>query len=179
MGSSMDQVMGSTKAFADAHQVLVERVTALNDMLEDTKRRYLRGIKSAVEDVAARRSELSAVIDSGRELFEKPRTRVFHGVKVGLKKGVGKLEIADEQQTLKAIKRLFPDAAETLIKTTEKPSRDALANLPVNDLKKLGVTVGDDTDAIVIAPAASDVDNVVSALLRGMADEAEQEAKAA
>lgn len=176
---SMEDIQTTTKTFADAHAVLVERVTVLNDKLEETKRLYLRGIKTAVEKVVESRSVLIAEIEENQYLFDKPRTQVFHGVKVGLKKQVGSIVIDDSEQTIKLIKKHFPEQVDTLIKTVETISKETLENLPAGDLKKIGVKVTDSTDSVVITPTASDVDKVVKALLKGSVDETEQAAKAA
>lgn len=173
---NMEDIQNSTKTFADAHAVLVERVTLLNDKLEETKRLYLRGIKTAVEKVVESRSVLTSEIEENRHLFDKPRTQVFHGVKVGLKKQVGSIVIEDSGQTIKLIKKHFSDQVDTLIKTVETVSKETLENLPAADLKKIGVKVTDSTDTAVITPTASDVDKVVKALLKGSVDDAEKEA---
>lgn len=63
------------------------------------------------------------------------------------------------------IKQLFSDQTDALIKTTEKPVRAALAALPADSLKKLGITVADTGDEPVIKSAIGDVEKLIAALV--------------
>lgn len=85
----------------------------------------------------------------------------------------GAIEIDDEALTIKRIKKLFADQEDMLqqlIKTTEKPVKDALGGLSGDQLKKLGVRVAEDTEKIIIKSADSEVDKIVNALLKGATD---------
>ncbi len=53
-----------------------------------------------------------------------------------------------------------------LIATSERPAKEALANLTAAELKKLGISVTDGGDAVFIKPADSAVDKMVDALLK-------------
>ena len=158
------------RAYADARALLSERVQALEAELESAKRRRLAGIKKAVAACADRHDTLAAAIQAAPELFARPRTKVMSGVRLGFAKQKGKLVINDAEKTLQLIRRHFTDQADRLIKTTEKPLKTALETLSVAELKRIGVTVMDDGDKIVIKPTDSEVDKLVNALL----EEAEQ-----
>jgi hypothetical protein len=74
------------------------------------------------------------------------------------------------------IEKSFPKAqADLLIKTTKKPIKKALEDLDVGALKRIGCRVVETGDEIVIKPADSEVDKIVTALLADAIDE--QEAK--
>jgi len=45
-------------------------------------------------------------------------------------------------------------------------SKAALANISVADLKRIGCTITDDIDAVLIKPTDSEVDKLVMALLK-------------
>jgi hypothetical protein len=98
---------------------------------------------------------------------------MLHGVKVGYQKQPGAIEIADEADTIERIRKMFADnknMLRQLIKTTEKPIKDALSGLSGEKLQKLGVKVTEDTDKVIIKPADSEVDKIVDALLKGATD---------
>lgn len=168
--STLQEIERAALAYADARTLLASHVQTLNDEIEKAKRTRISLIRRAVARAAEKQADLQALIADSRALFAKPKTRVLHGVKVGYAKQPGALEIADEEATLARIKKLFADdedMLQQLIKTTEKPIKDALGELSGEKLKKLGVTVTNDTEKVVIKPADSEVDKIVDALLKG------------
>lgn len=162
-----------TKDYADARGRLSDAVLVLNEELETLKRKHLKDIKRRVAVAAQYQAELKAAIEAAPALFEKPKTQVFHGIKVGYRKGSGKIEWEDDAVLVARIKKLLPAAqAELLIQTKEKPIAKALQDLDAGDLKRLGVTVEDTGEVVVIKPVDSDVDKLVAALLKDAAEEA-------
>lgn len=155
-----------TKEYADERTRLKGKMDELEGEIRQLKKRYLPGIKRAAALTAEKKSLLQAWIAESEELFVKPRTLILYGVKVGFQKQKGEISYADEAQTLRLIHKHFPDMAELLIKTTEKPVKTALAGLPAAELKKLGVTVTADGDAVVIRATDSEIDKLVEALLK-------------
>jgi phage host-nuclease inhibitor protein Gam len=160
----MEEIEQLTKTFAGARDELAERITRLRDEQEAVKRRLMQGIKNSIERAVAARNELQAAIQISPQLFDKPKTRILHMIRVGWFKQKGKLEIADEEACIAAIHKMFGDDAQLYIKTTEKPIKDALYNLPAKDLAKLGVTLSNDVDAVMIKPADDAIDKLVAAL---------------
>jgi hypothetical protein len=171
MDTTLADIEQLAKKFADAHADLSATVAELNEAVEAVKRARLTAIKRAVERAGHHHSALYALLDRARHLFVKPRTHVFHGVKVGLQKGKGGIEFDDAEKVVALIKRHFPDQQEILIRTKETPDKDGLGTLPVADLKRLGCEVADAGDQIVIKPTDSDVDKIVSALLKEAIEE--------
>lgn len=170
--TAMSDIEKRAQALADARSKLTEIVTTLNDDIEALKRQHLKGLKDAVAKMAERHDQLKSLIELNPTLFARPRTVVLHGIKLGLTKGKGSLDWEDDAAVCKAIKRLLPDQQDVLINTTEKPSKDALQQLPGATLKRLGVTVEEAGDQVVIKPADQDVDKLVKALIKGATEEA-------
>ena len=75
-------------------------------------------------------------------------------------------EWEDDSQVVKLIQKHFPEQFDVLVKTIEKPIKDSLANLSVADLKRIGVTVTDSGDCVVIKSMDSEIDKLVDALLK-------------
>lgn len=159
------------KSLANARAVLTGCVTALNDSIDALKRDAMPDIKAAVRGVADQHDKLKALIEESPELFTKPRTVVFHGIKFGYRKGTGGLEFEDEEQVVKLIRKHFPDQFDVLVKTKETPVKTALSGLTVAELKKLGVTVEATDDVVTITATDSAVDKLVKALLKSATEE--------
>lgn len=162
---TMDMIESQAKTFAGARAELADRLNALLDEQEATKRRRLQGIKNALARVQDAHTELRASLEASQPLFEKPKTRVLHGIRVGWMKQRGKLEIGDEEACVAALRRVLGEEAETYIKSVEVPIKAALANLPAKDLKRCGVTVNDDVETVVIKAADGDLDKLLNALI--------------
>jgi hypothetical protein len=176
--TTLKDIEALTREYADSYQQLASDVETLEAAIRVIKKKSLPMIKRAAEKAAAAKERLKDAIEENRKLFDKPRTRTFHGIKVGLQKGKGKIEIANPDKTVELIRKHLEDQAELLIKTEEVPIKDALQNLAASDLKRIGVTVIDATDQTVIKPMDSDIEKIVDVLLKGD-DEADAAKKAA
>lgn len=163
--NAMQSIEVLTREYADAYQTLAAAVETLEAAIRDLKKKKLPAIKRAAEKAAVAKETLKTAIESVPQLFEKPRTRLLHGVKVGMQKAKGELEIPNGEKTVELIRKHFADLADTLIRVEETPVKKALANLPAVDLKRIGVTVIETGDQVVIKIAGTDVERLVDALL--------------
>lgn len=173
--TSMDAIEQSAKAYAAARAVLAERVSALKAEIDDAKRRKVPGIKSAVAQVAEAYAALANEIDGNRGLFDKPRSAVFHGIKVGLQKGKGAVSFEDEERVIKLIRKHLPGQFEVLVKVSEKVRKSALLSLTVEELKRIGCEAGDTGDQVLVKATDGDVDKLVKALLKSIEDDGEED----
>ncbi len=164
-----------TKEYAEWRRDLSEAVLVAEHEIAAIKRRHVAAIKRKVEAVAERQAQLKAAIKASPELFKKPRTLIIEGIKIGFMKEKGTISWTDASQVIKLIKKHFAEQAEVLIKTTEKLVKGALQQLPAADLKRIGVTVGADGDAVVIKSTDGDIDKLVEAFLKGDEADAEKE----
>jgi hypothetical protein len=174
---SLADIEARTKNYADARALLGTRLQQLQDRIEAMRREAMPLIRSALATAKAAEAELSAGISAGPGLFKRPRTYVFHGVRVGIEKGKGVVRIEDPARTVQLIRRhLGAEEAELLVKVSETPIKSALANLPASDLKRVGVEIVDSGDQVVIRPVDSELDKMLNALLE--ADEMQIEESA-
>ncbi len=174
---SLHQIESFTKAFADEHSELSDLIRALNDEIDRSKRRRLAEIKRLVARCAEKHDTLKSAIEAEPDLFVKPRTYVFHGIKVGFQKGKGGIEWSDVDRVVELIHKHFTDdEAATLLHITEKPDKEMLEKLPAADLKKLGCEIVDAGDVVVIKPTDTEVDKIVNALLKDAVEDTAQEA---
>lgn len=169
---TLNQIDTKARAYSDARDRLRELCAALEDGMKALRQEHLPGIRRALNRAAEAEAALHALVEQAPELFAKPKTVVLHGVRVGYMKGKGKIEWESDEQVVKLIRKHFPELADVLIVTTEKPSKDGLVALAVADLKKLGATVTDAGDQVYIKPADSALDKMVDALLKAATEEA-------
>lgn len=161
--------------FRKEYDVLAQRCGDLQDEIEAIKRRRLQGIKNAVAKAAEARSSLEQAVEAGPHLFEKPKTLVIAGIRVGFVKQKGRLVFEDPGQVVKLIRKHFPEQFENLVSVRETPLKGGLAQLSGAELKKIGVQIEADVDHVVVKSTDSDVDKLVTALI-SEAEELERKA---
>ena len=154
------------KAFSAEHATLSSIAQDMDADMAKIRQRYARVLRGALERTIATRAFLMDAITASPELFTKPKTFVFHGIKVGFRKGTGGIDWDDDGALVARIRKMFPDAAgDLLIKKTEKPIVSALADLSADELKKLGCRVEDTGDVVVAKPVDGDVLKTIKAFL--------------
>jgi hypothetical protein len=139
--------------------------------LSNLRAKYLPILQTRAIDINSTRATLTTLIDANRPIFKNPKTRIFSDIKVGLRKLEGETVVADPEKTLELIAKHFPDRLDELAPITRALSKDALKSLTGAELKKIGVEITADTDAIIIKPMDSDVEKAVAALLKESAPE--------
>lgn len=169
--TQLTDIEPSAKAYAEARAKVADIVTELNTGIDALKRDHMPALKRAITKAAEKHDQLKQLIEANPALFVKPRTVIYHGVKIGMKKGTGGISFDDADQVVRLVKKHFPEQADVLVTTVEKPAKDALAQLTVAELKKVGCSVVDAGDAVVIKPTDSEVDKLVDALMKGATEE--------
>lgn len=162
----LQEIESRAKLYAEAREKLAAIVTELNAGIAALKRNAMPQIKRALGSATVHHDRLRTLVELAPDLFVKPRTVVFHGIKVGYQKGKGKIEWQDPEQVVKLIHKHYPDLCDTLIVTKETPAKAALTLLTASELRKIGVSSVDAGDEIVIKPTDSAVDKLVDALLK-------------
>ena len=165
------EIESRAKLYAEAREKLAGIASELTAGIEALKRNAMPQLKRALGSAAVHHDRLRTLVELAPELFVKPRTIVFHGIKLGYQKGKGKIEWQDPEQVVKLIRKHFPDLCETLIVTKETPAKAGLSLLTYSELRKIGVSVVDVGDEIVIKPTDSAVDKLVDALLKDATEE--------
>jgi DNA-binding transcriptional MocR family regulator len=160
--------------YAKKRAVLKGIVAKIQLEIAQANSRHSVALRKAATETRDARAALEEAIEAAKPEFVKPKTRTFHGIVVGFRKLIGKLTWSDADAVVKLIKKHFADKTDLLIKTTETPAKETLEKLPAEDLKKLGVSVGQDSDVVVIKAGTDPIDKLVEALLKDKADEDEE-----
>lgn len=167
---TLGEIEKLAKDYADQRTVLEARIRDAEDEIAAVKKKFLPLIKYAAEGAKTREEKLRNAIAEAPHLFEKPRTMTLHGIKIGFQKGRGGLDWDNDEQVVKLIRKLLPDQVDLLVKTKETPIKSALGQLTVAELKKLGVTVGEGDDEVVIKSIASEIEKLVCKWLEDTAE---------
>jgi len=163
--ASLAEIETATKEYSEKRRQLADLIHDLETQMAVLKRKALPAIRRALDRAIESQDNLRNLIQENPEKFNKPRTRTWHGVKVGFQKSKGTIKWDDKKTVIKLIKKHQPDQVDILIKTTEDPVKTALAQLSAVELKKLGITVVEAGDEVVIKPMDNEIDKIVKALL--------------
>lgn len=157
--------MSDIEALAERHSknitTLAELARTVNEEIEACTQRASTKLQALAAQCVNSEQLLEEALEDNPELFEKPRTVVLSGLKLGYANGRDKLDF-DEEKTIDLIDKHFPDLAQVLIKTTRKPVSSALGNLQPAQLKKLKVQVVEGEDSVVLKVADTAVNKLVS-----------------
>ena len=169
--TTMQEIEQKALSYAAARDALAGTKLAFEEEIAALKRRYMPKIRKLVETGKERAADLSATIAANPTLFNRPRTVILHGVRLGIMKSRGEISWDDEQKVIKRIRQQLPaDQAELLIRVKESVAKSAVYDLSAADLKRLGIRIEGDGDVVTIKDAAGDLDKWLDALL---ADEPE------
>lgn len=165
------------KSYADAYARLSGDVETLENAIRDIKRKMLPIIKRHAAEAAEVKHLLEIEVADSSDLFRNPKTRIFHGVKVGITKSKGRVEWDAEEKVIERIEKLLPeDQAELLIRVKKSVHKPAVYDLIAADLKRLGIKIVGDGDDVVVKIAGTDIEKMVDALLDDRVDAAKKAA---
>jgi len=165
--SNLNEIEKLTNEFSEANDNLTLIKRELGSEVEAVKARYFKKIKDSAEAVLLRKSELEEAIKSSRNLFNKPKTMVLSGIRVGFQKTKDKIIWDDEQQVIQLIeKKMDREVAEMLIKTEKKPIKESLLKLSEAELKRIACRIDKGEDKVLIKSIDSEIDKFVSSLMK-------------
>lgn len=159
------------KAVATTRALVTQIVTELNAGIDALKRDQMPKLKTAIAAAAEQHDRLKVLIEANPELFAKPKSVVYHGIRLGYRKRTGALQFDDQEKVVALIRKHFADQFDLLVRTEEKPIKKALEGLSAAELKKLGITVEDSGDVVFIKPVDSATDKLVDQLLKSATEE--------
>lgn len=160
------------KFFAIAREDLSALITALNDGIQALQREAMPEIKRAIARASEHQVKLDALLQQCPNLFIKPRTTIFHGIKLGYQKTKDSLEY-DAEMVIEQVKEKLPEKASGLIRIKEELVPEALKLLTADERKAVGITDVEGKDKVVISPTDSAIDKAVTALLKAAVGENE------
>jgi uncharacterized protein YPO0396 len=161
---TLAQIERTCEWYARTRDTLQSRIDAMQADIDQVKQRHLSGVRAALREVNTAEATLRAEVQQAPHLFERPRSAVFHGIKVGWQKGKGGIAWDDAERVIALIRKHLPDQVEALIRVREEPVKAALAELDAATLKRLGVHIVDAGDEVLVRATATDLDKLIRAL---------------
>ncbi len=162
---SLEKIESLTNKLATERDVLASLVDELQEEMEQSKYARLPNIRRIAKRVLKTKEKLEIIIGDNPQLFVKPRTLTMSGIKIGFQKGKGLLGYKDASAVIKLIRKHYPEKEDVLVKTTESIIKKAINNMTASELRRIGITVIPGEDQVLIKPAGSDIDKLVSAYL--------------
>ena len=168
--------MKDIESLALTHRTDRDQVISAVDQMEReigaVRLKHLKVIRPLLQKTLRSGHALFDAVEGAPMLFKKPKSHTIHGFKLGYAKQRGKVSFSDATRVVRLIRKHLAEKFSTLVKVEEKPDKNALANLTVAELKKIGCTVTEDDDVAFVRPADFDSEKLVKALL----DDANKEA---
>jgi len=125
-------------------------------------REYDANIRIIQNDCAASRASLLANLQTGRDLFVKPKTREFAGITVGFEKERDAITLPPEEILVDRIEKLLPAAqGKTLLDRSVSVIKAAFKKLPKDILQKLGCNIVSGADKAVVRANDDDIETLV------------------
>ncbi len=173
--ATMRDVESKVRSYAFAKRQMDDLMSELTAETELLKKKYLSKLRQAMGVVTGSHGDLYRTIAENPDLFDKPRLQLIDGIRVGLKAGKGTLQIDDEEATIKLIKKHLADQADILIKTTEEPAKASIKKLDEDSMRKIGVSIIGKEDHVVIEEADTQLNKILSSLLKFQVEELQEE----
>lgn len=161
------------RMYADAQTDLDALTNELKSEIDRAVRARWSELRRATTRAAERYEALLASVADARGAFERPKTRILHGVRVGFMKSKDQVQVLNAENTCALIKRLFPEQQDVLIATEERPVMAGIEQLGNDELKAIGCRRVVGGDAPFAKMAETELDKVVAALMKGAIERAE------
>ena len=163
------------RQYADAQTDLDTQINDLRHVIDMSVRDAWPALRAATTRAAGRYEALLASVTDARDVFEKPKTKILHGVRVGYRKAKDSIQVLNADNTCALIEKHLPDQVDVLISTTKKPVMAGLEQLDDEQLRKIGCKRVAGRDEPIAALAETELDKVVAALMKGAIEKAEAE----
>lgn len=172
MDDTLLKIQGKAGELGKWRDTLAIALKTLHAEQQAVKDEHYPELKKLVRRIVKLQDELKELIKDNAGKFDKPRTQIVDGVKFGLQKQKGRLGWGDDAALCVAIRRLADAGVieqallPQLINVVEKPVAAGLERLDAKLLKKLGVEVTSDVDAVVIKSVDGGVEKALNAILK-------------
>jgi hypothetical protein len=180
--TELEKLQSAALQLSHHTDALRQELVLLESEVSAAQAAHMLTIRSLTRSVIKRQAELAEGIKAHPELFDKPRTLIVAGIKFGLRKQPGKMCWADDAKLLKRVDELFAKGDistaqyEGVVEVRFVLVAKGLEKLDASTLKRLGVTVEADSDAVEIKSVDSEVEKMVKAVIKDAMKDAANDA---
>jgi len=175
----LTELIDLARDYSDALDRLDEVTGEIEEEQLRAVRRRMRSLRArALVAQAAREKLLAGIGAADPALFERPRTRIAHGVKFGRRRLQGKMAMSAGQTVsgaVAAIREHLPGLLDAAVETKHTLVVAQVRKMTAEQQRLIGVSFGDPSDSPVAARVVPSAERLAAALIEG-ADEAEDDA---
>ena len=171
MSTNLSPKLERIAADCAAHAELGQSIKKLLDGVEARMRSVIDDALPAVRELArayaVSEAEIIDRLNDAVDEFQKPRTRIFSGLKVGFQTGKGSVvfDEGDEQNVIALICDILPEEqAAALIRTERSVNKDAVKRLPKELLERIGCTIDKPENEVVFHSVDGDIERLFKTL---------------
>jgi hypothetical protein len=155
-----------TKHYADCDAELSRLLAECRGRMDAIADEYRPRLLAASYEASHAHKTLLSAISDNRGLFESPRTRLFSGIEVGLRKGLSSTEfLRKDGDIIAAIERDYPHLLHTLVKVEKSLKKVPCGELSEAMRSALGIQVRPGVDGIVIARPKDGLNKLVDSMM--------------
>ena len=145
-------------AYARARIALQENSNEIRETQRAAIKSGLGQLKDRADAIAAASEKLRHAVTQAdaQGMFQSPRTRVFDGIRVGVRTNPGVVEVGDEAAAIARIRATLSDRVDQLVRIRESLDRAAIRRLSAEELNLIGVRIVGDEEEIVAYPVTTD-----------------------
>jgi len=127
---------------AGHRRALEAELQAAEEKLARVRQASAERLRQKVIDTAKSEAALIRLVERSPQLFVRPQSMEFDGVKVGWRKGKGRLELPETEKLIQRAEDLLtPAQRKSVLRVRTTVLKGGLAKLSGDLLKKLGVTL--------------------------------------
>jgi hypothetical protein len=178
----LEQLQRTATALSQHRDDLRAELLLLDAEVTAAKAAHMKAIHTITRRLVKSQAELSAGILANPKLFTRPRTFITEGVKFGLRKQVGKMHWDDDAKLLNRLDDLFHkneisrEKYDMAVETKYNLVSKGLEQLDAKLIKRLGITIEADSDAVEIKSVDGEVEKMVKAIIKDAAQDAANDA---
>lgn len=168
MSTDLERINFAASDYLEASVALADLSRDIEAGHDAVNEQYESDLGSALSTLLKAKTKLEIRIQGSPELFEKPKTIVFDGVKFGLKKGPGVMNMPSDKVLLKRLKANHKDVFDNLPRDPKVPGKSFFKNWSVKALRALGIGISGAKDVVTIALVQSETEERIETLLKAM-----------
>ena len=174
--TTLSTIQAATETFSKLRREALDYAASVEAEAQAVRDNHEVALIKKVKKFVAANEALHALLAASEHLFEKPKSLVFDGIKVGFQVGKPTVEIADKTELVRVLQNLVEiekdaedvAAYEACLRTIVTPHEPSLLKLPPHHLIQLPLTIKPATNDVLIKPVDSDSTKAVDALIKAI-----------
>ena len=153
-----EQLTQLCTTYARSRAALQESSEEIREAQRAAAKSGLKALKRRADAMTNASEKLRRAVSQANSqgMFQSPRTKVIDGIRVGVHKKPGVVEVSDEAIAIARIRATLSDRVDQLVRIRESLDRTAIRHLSAEELAVIGVRIVDGGEEIVARPVGTD-----------------------